>query len=182
MNKKLVGTAVVGAAILALVAAQFWGGHEAPAATPPTAMIEGRLQTYEFRDAAGGRGWAIEIPVPADWAVTEDKDRATYRHDELLLETDRLPIEQEGARSGLAALAAKVHHDPSDVKPAQVEGFDDAAEWDYTYLREGILTRAAVVGFGTSGSLVTIRFEAPPDEFERNRGVLDAALHVTGAG
>ncbi|RSM42991.1 hypothetical protein DMA12_20340 [Amycolatopsis balhimycina DSM 5908] len=185
MNKKLVGAAVVGAAVVALVAAQFWGGDEAPAATPspsPPPVIEGKLQTYRFPDVAGGRGWAIEIPVPADWAVTQDKDRATYRHGELLLETDRVPIEQEDPRSGLAAIAAKAHHDPSDVKPVHVEGFEDAAEWDYTYLREGIPTRAAVVGLGAGDSLVTIRFEAPPAEFDRNRGVLDAALHVEDAG
>lgn len=183
MNKKLVGVAVVGAAIVALVAAQFWGGDEAPAATPPPPpIIEGKLQTYEFPGVAGGRGWAIEVPVPADWAVTEDKDHATYRHGELLLETDRVPIEQEDARSGLAAIAAKAHHDPQDVKPVHLETFDDAAEWDYTYLREGIPTRAAVVGLGSGDSLITIRYEAPPAEFDRNRGVLDAAMHVTGAG
>jgi hypothetical protein len=186
MNKKLVGTAVIGAAVVALVAAQFWGGDEAPAAAPPPPppppMIEGKLQTYRFPDVAGGRGWAIEIPVPADWAVTEDKDRATYRHGELLLETDRVPIEQEDARSGLAAIVAKAHHDPQDVKPVHVEEIDDAAEWDYTYLREGVPTRAAVVGLGAGDSLVTIRFEALPAEFDRNRGVLDAALKVSAPG
>jgi hypothetical protein len=194
MNKKLVGTAVVGAAVLAIVAAQLWGGSDAsPAATPPSppappspsappSIIEGKLQTYRFPDVAGGRGWVIEIPVPAGWAVTNDGDRATYRHGDLLLETDRVPIEQEDARSGLAAIAAKAHQDPADVKPAHVEEIDDAAEWDYTYLREGIPTRAAVVGLGAGDSLVTIRFEAPPAEFDRNRGVLDAALKVSAPG
>ncbi|MEU5264983.1 hypothetical protein [Amycolatopsis sp. NPDC021455] len=188
MNKKLVGTAVVGVAVLAIVAAQVWGGSDAaPAAAPPPprpspSIIEGKLQTYQFPDVANGRGWAIEIPVPADWAVHQERDRATYRHGELLLETDRVPIEQEDARSGLAAIAAKAHHDPSDVKPVHVEEIDDAAEWDYTYLREGIPTRAAVVGLGAGDSLVTIRFEAPPAEFDRNRGVLDAALNVSAPG
>ncbi|WP_326944689.1 hypothetical protein OG439_33605 [Amycolatopsis sp. NBC_01307] len=188
MNKKLVGAAVVGAAILAVVVAQFWSG-EAPAAAPPPSTTtapspsaQPSVAEYAFPDVADGRGWAIRIPVPAGWAVTRDKDRASYRSGNLLLETDKVPITQEDALSGLKAIAAKTHYDGSVVTPAEAGDIPDAAEWDYTYLRDGTPERVAVVGLGAGDSLVTIRFEAPPAEFDRNRGVLDAAMKVSAPG
>jgi hypothetical protein len=178
MNKKLVGSAVIGAAVLAIVAAQFLGGSDAaPAAAPPPTtpgIIQGKLETYQLPDAAGP-GSAIEIPVPSSWAVSRDKERASYRQGELLLETDRVPITQEDALGGLRAVAGGqsgtvVEHAPIADR--------DAAEWDYTYERGGVPRRVAVVGVGAGDALVTIRFEAPAAEFERDRGVFDEALKL----
>jgi hypothetical protein len=186
MNKKLVGSAVVGAAILAIVVAQFWGGDdEAPAAAPPPpspSVAQPSMEEYEFPEVSGGRGWAIQIPVPSGWVVTHENDRASYRSGDLLLETDKVPITQEDTLSGLKAIAAKAHYDGSVVTPAEAGDIQDAAEWDYTYLRDGTPERVAVVGLGAGDSLVTIRFEAPPAEFDRNRGVLDAAMKVSAPG
>ncbi|MEU4517615.1 hypothetical protein AB0F52_02725 [Amycolatopsis sp. NPDC024027] len=194
MNKKLVGSAVVGAAVLAIVVVQFaGGGEEAPAAAPPpspsmpattTLPYQGTLEAYNFPDVAGGRGWSIQIPVPTGWTVTHENDRASYRSGQLLLETDKVPITQEDALSGLKAVAAKAHQTDSVVKPVAAGdiGEGDAAEWDYTYLRDGYPLRATVIGLGAGDSLVTIRYEAPPAEFDRNRGVLDAAMKVSAAG
>jgi len=190
MNKKLVGSVVVGAAVLAIVAAQFLsGGDEAPAAAPPPTTVptattlpsRGAFVAYQFPGVADGRGWSMQIPVPVDWAATHDKDRESYRHGDLLLETDRTPLEQEDPVSGLRAVAKAAGHGGSVVEHAPVADYD-AAEWDYTGTRDGSPRRVTVIGLGVGDSLVTIRFEAPPAEFERNRGVLDAALHVTGAG
>ncbi|MBE8523215.1 hypothetical protein ILP97_37980 [Amycolatopsis sp. H6(2020)] len=195
MNKKLVGSAVVGAAVLAVVVAQFvGGGDEAPAAAPPspppttmptatTLPYQETRQIYDFpaEVGRGTGGFDVEIPVPTGWAVTEDKDRASYRHGDLLLETDRLPLEQEDPVSGLRAVAKAGGHGGSVVGHAPVADYD-AAEWDYTDTRDGSPRRVTVVGLGVGDRLITIRFEAPPAEFERNRGVLDAALRVTGAG
>ncbi|WP_086844962.1 hypothetical protein [Amycolatopsis kentuckyensis] len=179
MNKKLVGSAVVGAAVLAVVVAQFvGGGAEAPAAAPPPPapkVIRDTLEIYRIPDATGP-GAAIEIPVPS-WAVSRDKERATYREGELLLETDRVQITQEDALGGLRAVAGRqggtvVEHAPIADR--------DAAEWDYTYERDGVPRRVTVVGLGAGDALVTVRFEAPVAEFERNRGVLDEALKIRG--
>ncbi|MEV7096081.1 hypothetical protein AB0M80_24845 [Amycolatopsis sp. NPDC051045] len=180
MNKKLVGSAVVGAAVLAIVVAQFvGGGDEAPAAAPPPPpapkFIRETLEIYQIQDATGP-GAAIEIPVPS-WAVSRDKERASYRQGELLLETDRVPITQEDALGGLRAVAGGqggtvVEHAPIADR--------DAAEWDYTYERDGVPRRVTVVGLGAGDALVTVRFEAPVAEFERNRGVLDEALKIRG--
>ncbi|MET8852095.1 hypothetical protein [Amycolatopsis sp. NPDC004625] len=193
MNKKLVGTAVVGVAVAAIVAAQFFGGDAGtPAAAPPpttpaptttTLPYQETKQIYDF-PAEGGRGtggFDIEIPVPTGWAVTEEKDRASYRHGDLLLETDRVPLEQEDPVSGLRAVAKAAGHGGTVTEHAQIF-YRDAAEWDYTDPNGGNPRRAAVVGLGVGDTLITIRFEAPPAEFERNRGVLDAALQVGGAG
>jgi hypothetical protein len=176
MNKKLVGSAVVGAAILAIVVAQFWRGGDAPAAAPPTSpsITQGALEVYRLAD---GPGSAIEIPVPSSWTVSRDKERASYRQGDLLLETDRVPITQEDALSGLQALAGRqggtvVEHSPIADR--------DAAEWDFTYERDGALRRVTVVGLGAGDALVTVRFEAPVAEFERNRGALDEALKIRG--
>jgi hypothetical protein len=185
MNKKLVGSAVVGAAILAIVVAQFRGGDEAPTAAPPPtspSVAQASMEQYEFPEVSGGRGWAIRIPVPSGWTVTHENDRASYRSGDLLLETDKVPITQEDTLSGLQAIAAKTHYDGSVVTPAEAGDIQDAAEWDYTYLRDGTPERVAVVGLGAGDSLVTIRFEAPPAEFDRNRGVLDAAMKVSAPG
>jgi hypothetical protein len=190
MNKKLVGSAVVGAAVVAVVAALVWGGtDEAPAAAPPPSTATPSppatppsMVEYAFPDVADGRGWAIRIPVPSGWAVTRENDRASYRSGDLLLETDKVPITQEDTLSGLKAIAAKAHYDGSVVTPAEAGDIQDAAEWDYTYLRDGTPERVAVVGLGAGDSLVTIRFEAPPAEFDRNRGVLDAAMKVSAPG
>ncbi|VVJ15147.1 Uncharacterised protein [Amycolatopsis camponoti] len=192
MNKKLVGSAVVGAAVLAIVVVQFvGGGEEAPAAAPPpspsmptttTLPSQGTLEAYNFPDVAGGRGWSIQIPVPTGWIVTHENDRASYRNGQVLLETDKVPITQEDALSGLKAVAAKAHQDGSVVKPVEAGDIQDAAKWDYTYVRDGYPERATVIGLGAGDSLVTIRYEAPPAEFDRNRGVLDAAMHVSAPG
>ncbi|KDN23589.1 hypothetical protein [Amycolatopsis rifamycinica] len=185
MNKKLVGSAVVGAAVLAVVAAQFLSGSDpAPAAAPPPtpapasapapAIVRGSLEIYPLSDATGP-GSAIEIPVPSSWAVSRDKERASYRQGDLLLETDRVPITQEDALGGLRSVAGGqggtvVGHAPIADR--------DAAEWDYTYARDGVPRRVTVVGLGAGDALVTVRFEAPVAEFERNRGVLDEALKI----
>jgi len=178
MNKKLVGSAVVGAAILAIVAAQFWRGEQAPAAAPPPSMppAQGTLEVYRLADA-DGPGSAIEIQVPSTWAVTRDKEHASFRQGDLLLETDRVPITQEDALSGLQAVAGRqggtvVEHAPIAER--------DAAEWDFTYERDGVPRRVTVVGLGAGDALVTVRFEAPAAEFDRSRGVLDEALKIRG--
>jgi hypothetical protein len=194
MNKKLVGSAVVGAAILAIVVAQFWSsGSDAPAAarkpsepvpapTTTTLPTQGLLETYDFPAQPGSEtgGFSIEIPVPATWAATHDKDRASYRHGDLLLETDRVPITQEDPVRGLRAIAHG-HGGTVVAHPPVMEDYD-TAEWDYTYERDGAVRQVTVIGIGVGDTLITIRFEAPPAEFENNRGVLDSALHVSGAG
>jgi hypothetical protein len=185
MNKKLLGSAVVGVAILAIVAAQFWGGSdEAPAAAPTTAppsIVQSSFEAYRFPDVAGGRGWTVEVPVPAGWAVTHDKDRASYRRGDDLLETDRLPITQEDVVSGLQAVAK------ADSRGGTVTATDpvadlDAAKWDYDFLSKGVPWRGTVVGLGAGDSLITIRYEAPAAEFDRDRGVLDAAMKISAPG
>ncbi|MCR6484251.1 hypothetical protein M8542_15620 [Amycolatopsis sp. OK19-0408] len=178
MKKQVVGGAVVGAAVLAIVVAQFWPGEDAPPAAPPplvaptttTVPTRGQLEVYRLAE-----GPAIEIPVPATWAVSRDKERASYRRGDLLLETDRVPITQEDAVGGLRAVAAGQGGTVAEHAPI---GDRDAAEWDYTYERGGVPRRVSVVGVGAGDALVTVRFEAPATEFERNRGVLDAALMI----
>ncbi|MEV5715642.1 hypothetical protein AB0L41_17225 [Amycolatopsis mediterranei] len=188
MNKKLVGSAVVVAAVLAVAAALFLGGGDpAPAAAPPPTSAppaaQQSIEEYYFPEVSGGRGWAIQIPVPSGWIVRHENDRASYRNGDLLLETDKVPITQEDPLSGLRAVAEKAHQDSSSVKPVQAGDFGDAAEWDYTYLRDGRYPeRVAVVGLGAGDSLVTIRYEAPPAEFDAHRGVLDAAMKVSAPG
>jgi hypothetical protein len=178
MNKKLVGSAVVGAAVVAIVVAQFWRGEEAPAAAPPPpsplSITQGALEVYRLADDPGS---AIEIPVPSTWAVTRDKEHASFRQGDVLLETDRVPITQEDALSGLQAVAGRqggtvVEHAPIADR--------DAAEWDFTYERDGVPRRVTVVGLGAGDALVTIRFEAPAADFERDRSVLDEALKIRG--
>ena len=192
MNKKLVGSAVVGAAVLAIVVAQFAGGGDEAAAPPPsttpapTATTLPYQETKEIYDfpAEAGRGtggFDVEIPVPTGWALTEDKDRASYRHGDLLLEADRVPLEQEDPVSGLRAVAKAAGHGGTVTEHPQIADYD-AAEWDYTDPGGGSPRRVSVIGLGVGETLITIRFDAPPAEFEPNRGVLDAALRVSGAG
>ncbi|HET6705004.1 hypothetical protein [Amycolatopsis sp.] len=184
MHKKLVGSAVIGAAVLAIVAAQFLsGGGNAPAPAPPPSpsptqpltIEQGQLQVYQLPDASGP-GSAVEIPVPA-WDVSRDKERASFRQGELLLETDRVPITQEDPVSGLRALAGS--RGGTVTEHAPIAG-RDAAQWDFTYERDGVPRRVTVVGLGAGDALVTVRFEAPAAEFERGRGVLDEALKIRG--
>jgi hypothetical protein len=178
MNKKLVGSTVVGAAVLAIVVVWFAGGEDAPAATPPPtpSITQGALEVYRLADA-DGPGSTIEIPVPSSWAVSRDKERASYRRGDLLLETDRVPITQEDALSGLQALAGRQGGTAVEHSPI---GDREAAEWDFTYERDGVPRRVTVVGLGVGDALVTVRFEAPVAEFERDRGVLDEALKIRG--
>jgi hypothetical protein len=178
MNKKLVGSAVVVAALVAVAVALLWPGEDAPAAAPPPSpspsVTQGTLEVYRLADA-DGPGSAIEIPVPS-WAVSRDKERASYRQGDLLLETDRVPITQEDALGGLQAVAGGqggtvVEHAPIADR--------DAAEWNFTYERDGVPRRVTVVGLGAGDALVTIRFDAPAADFERDRGVFDDALKIS---
>ncbi|MFI5584243.1 hypothetical protein ACIA5G_04360 [Amycolatopsis sp. NPDC051758] len=196
MNKKLVGSAVIGAAVLAIVVAQFWRGEEAPAAAPPppstsmptttTVPLKGEFVAYQFPDAAGGRGWSLQIPVPAGWAATDDKDRATYRRGDVVLEIDRVPLDQEDPMSGLVALDKKSAtfpgHSPGTVSPHDPVGGYDAAKWEFRYERDGVTRQVREIGIGVGEALVTIRYDAPVAQFTDNVEVLADALQVTGAG
>ncbi|SEF36701.1 hypothetical protein SAMN05421837_111122 [Amycolatopsis pretoriensis] len=191
MNKKLAGSAVVGAAVLAIVAALIWGGEEAPAAAPPppptptttTLPYQATKEIYDFPAEPGSEsgGFDFEIPVPTGWAVTHDKDRATYRSGELVLETDRVPITQEDALGGLQAIAKASPYGGTVAKHADV-AYDEAAEWDYSYVRDGVLRQVNLVGVGVGDVLITIRYEAPQPEFLGHLNVLADALEVSGAG
>ncbi|MFJ1760159.1 hypothetical protein ACIOD2_07570 [Amycolatopsis sp. NPDC088138] len=171
MNKK---PAVVGMALLAVVAG--CGNNDAPAAAPPPSAATGvaaeAVAIYPLPDEPGK---TLHIPVPSTWSVTHDKERASYRKGGLLLETDRVPITQEDALSGLQAVAngqgAVAEHAPIAER--------DTAEWDFTYERDGVPRRVTVIGLGAGDALVTIRFEAPAADFERDRSVLDNALKIS---
>ncbi|GAB3135310.1 hypothetical protein [Amycolatopsis sp. NPDC004378] len=186
MNKKLVGSAVVGAAVLAIVAAQLLsGGEDAPAAAPTTTTLpyQQTKEIYDFPAEPGSEtgGWDFEIPVPTGWAVAHDKDRATYRSGELVLETDRVPITQEDTLSALQAIANASPHPGTVAKHADV-GYREAAEWDYTYVRDGVVRQANLVGVGAGDVLITIRYEAPQPDFLGHLNVLAEALEVSSAG
>jgi hypothetical protein len=199
MNKKLVGSAVVGAAVAAIVVAQFLSGaDEAPAAAPPpsssapaptatTLPYQQTKQIYDFPAEPGSEtgGFDVEIPVPTGWTVTEDKDHATYRSGELVLETDRVPITQEDAFRGLMAiektaafpgyqLTTPTTHDPV--------GDYDAARWEFTYQRQGVTRQVREIGLGVGDVLITIRYDAPQAEFLDHVKVLEQALRISGAG
>lgn len=189
MNKKLVGSAVVGAAILAVVAAQFWDGEDAPVAAAPPAPTTTTLpyhetkEIYDFPAEPGSEtgGFDFEIPVPTGWTVTHEGDRATYRSGELVLETDRVPITQEDALSGLQAIANASSHPGTVAKHGDV-GDAESAEWDYSYVRDGVLRQVDLVGVGVGDVLITIRYEAPQPEFLTHLNVLADALEVSSAG
>ncbi|MDT7800886.1 MAG: hypothetical protein QOI78_4319 [Actinomycetota bacterium] len=195
MNKKLAGSAVVGVAILAIVAAQFWGGgDEAPAAAPPpstpttTALpYQETKEIYDFPAEPGSEtgGFDFEIPVPTGWAVTHDKDHATYRSGEFMLETDRVPLEQEDPLSGLAALdkAARLPgYRLSSLGDHAPVGDYDAARWEFTYQGQGVTRLVREIGVGVGDVLITIRYDAPETEFPEHVAVLADALEVSGAG
>ncbi len=195
MNKKLVGSAVVGAVALGIVVLQVLpsGGTTPPPApatasvTAPPSMQVGQLQVYRSPDVANGRGWDFEIPVP-DWAVANVDERATRTDPtgRLVLETNRIPLTQEDPLSGLRALEHSTHHESgyhltSVAEHAPVGGCD-AAEWDYTYDSAGIARQVSLVAVGIGDTMVTIGFDAPVADFAANRSVLDRALEVSDAG
>jgi hypothetical protein len=188
VEKKLVGAAVAGAAVLAVVVILLSGGGGEPAAAPPSSgtgaqPVRQAKEIYDFPAEPGSEtgGFDFEIPVPAGWAVTHDKDRASYRQGDLLLETDRVPITQEDAVSGLQAIA-KASPNPGTVTKHADVGGDEAAEWDYTYIRDGVVRQVNVVGVGIGEVLITIRYEAPQPTFPAHLNVLADALEVSSAG
>ncbi|WP_410669733.1 hypothetical protein [Amycolatopsis sp. cmx-4-68] len=196
MNKKLVGSAVVGAAVVAIVAAQFLSGPDAaPAAAPPsptapaptatTLPYQGAFVAYQFPDAAGGRGWSVQVPVPADWTVTHDKDRATYRSGETTLEVDRVPLTQEDPMGGLSALEKSAHYPGyqlSTIADHAPVGDLDAARWEFSYQGEGGTRQVREIGIGVGDALITIRYDAPQAEFLDHVKVLEEALKVSAPG
>lgn len=200
MNKKLVGSAVVGAAVLAVVVAQFaGGGDDAPAAAPaPSAPVPsvpptpapstqvGHQEVYRFPEVANGRGWDFAIPVPP-WPSDHVGDHATYTDPtgRLILETDRVPLTQEDPLSGLKALA-KSNYDPgyrlTSFGEHEPVGSCDAARWDFTYQRQGVTRQVREIGVGTGEVLITIRYDAPQADFAANLPILTEALQVEDAG
>ncbi|MFF1612205.1 hypothetical protein ACFVYA_30865, partial [Amycolatopsis sp. NPDC058278] len=148
--------------------------------------LKGEFVAYQFPDTAGGRGWSLQIPVPVDWAATHDKDRATYRRGDVVLEVDRVPLEQEDPMSGLVALDKKSAtlpgHSPGTVGPHDPVGGYDAAKWEFRYEGDGVARQVREIGIGVGEALVTIRYDAPVAQFTDNVKVLADALRVTGAG
>lgn len=169
VNTKL--AAVAGLALLAIVAGC---GEDAPSAAPPPASPGAAARAVALYPLPDEPGTTLHIPVPATWTVTHDKERASYHQGDLLLEIDRVPITQEDALSGLEAVA---HGQGTVADHAPIDG-RDAAEWDFIYDRGGVPRRVTVVGVGAGDALVTVRFDAPAAEFDRNRGVLDEALKI----
>ena len=191
MKKQVVASAAVGAVAVAIVAAQFWPTAEpAPTPTPgPTtvpAIQFGHQEVYTFPAADDGSIRSFAIPVPA-WPSDHAGERATYTEPggRLTLQTDRVPLEQEDPLSGLQALAKKNqdpgYHLASFTEHAPV-GSNDAAEWDFTYQRDGVERQVRLVGVGVGEVLITIRFEAPQPEFEANQTILTEALKVVDPG
>jgi hypothetical protein len=193
MNKKLVGSAVVVTAVLAIVAAQLLsGGDDAPSAAPPPSTTAAptiqvaHQEVYRFPDAADGRGWNFAIPVPP-WPSSHVGDHATYTDHTtgVVLETDRVPLDQEDPVSGLAALA-KASHDPgyrlTSIGGHEAIAASDAGQWDFTYQRQGATRQVREVGVGTGDVLITIRYDAPQPVFQANLPVLTQALQVAAAG
>jgi len=189
MNKKLVGAAVAGAAVVAVVVVLVASSGGEPAAAPPPASTAAAPPAQQAKETYGSPaqpgsetgGFGIEIPVPAGWAVTHDKDHASYRQGDLLLETDRVPIAQEDALSGLQAIA-KASPNPGTVTKHDDVGGNDAAEWDFTFVRDGVVRQVEVVGVGFGDALITIRYEAPQPTFPAHLNVLTDALEVSSAG
>ncbi len=180
-------SAAVGTVAIAIVAAQFWPSAEpAPTPTPVPSVQVAHREVYTFPDVANGRGWSFAIPVPA-WPSDRVGEQATYTDPtgRLTLQTDRVPLAQEDPLSGLRALAKKNqdpgYHLTSLAEHAPVSECD-AAEWDFTYQREGVTRQVRLVGVGTGDVLITIRYEAPQPEFEANQSVLADALDVEDAG
>ncbi|MGK3200897.1 hypothetical protein [Amycolatopsis sp. MEPSY49] len=191
MNKKLVGSAAIGAAVLAIVAAQFLsGGDDAPAAAPPPSPAPtiqvAHQEVYRFPDVADGRGWNFAIPVPP-WPSDHVGDRATYLDSAggVVLETDRVPLDQEDPVSGLRALA-KANQDPgyrlTSIAEHEPVASSDAGEWDFTYQKQGATRQVREIGVGTGDVLITIRYDAPQPAFEANLPVLTHALQVQAPG
>ncbi len=192
MKQRTVGFALVGTVILAIVAA-CGDGAAAPApvsTTPtPTATGAGNRQIYDFPAEPGSEtgGWDFEIPVPKDWPVTHDKNKATYTDPsgKLVLETDWKQLDQEDPLSGLKAVAKASsypgYHETRLVEHGAVGG-DDAAQWDFTYLRDGVTRQVSVVGIGVGEVLFTIRYEAPQPDFLAHESVMASALEITSAG
>jgi hypothetical protein len=189
MNKKLVGSAVVGAAVLAIVVAQFVGGGDEPpaAAPPPSPYLQvGHLEVYTFPESANGRGSNVSIPVPA-WPSDHVGDHATYTDPSgrFVLETDRVPLAQEDPLSGLKA-RAKADQPPgyrltAFAEHAPVDSYD-TAEWDFTYQRQGETRQVREIGLGAGEVLITIRYDAPQADFPANLAVLTEALTASDAG
>jgi hypothetical protein len=192
MNRKLVGSAVVGAAALAIVVAQFAGGEDASkAAPPPTATMptattlpyQQSFEVYRFPPAEGDQGWPMQIPVPTGWTETHDANRATYRSGEFVLETDRAPLGQRDPMLALASaeqttrrpgyrLHAVATHPPVGGYPA--------AKWEYSYQRDGSTRQVREIWIAVRDAMITIRYDAPESQFVEHVKVIDDALKISG--
>ena len=161
-----------------LVAACSPGGGETPA--PTTSAQAGSSLVYDFPAEEGRDGFSFRIPVPG-WPVKREQDKATYTDPsgKLVLEADRKPIEQEDTLSALQAVA-KANSNPgyrlTTLATRADVGGDEAAQWDFTYTRDGAPRQATVVGVGIGDVMITIRYDAPTQDFAANRKVLDDAL------
>jgi hypothetical protein len=169
-----------------LAAACSSSGGETAAPSPTPSATSAHQEIYKFPEAADGRGWDFAIPVPA-WPSEHVGEHATYTdpNGRLTLQTDRVPLEQEDPLSGLRALAKK-NQDPGYKLTSLAEhapvASSDAAEWDFTYQRDGVTRQVRLVGVGIGEVLITIRFEAPQPDFEANQSVLADALEVAAPG
>src|SRR6185369_4658263 len=97
------------------------------------------------------------------------KDRETYRRGDVVLEIDRVPLEQEDPMSGLVALDKKSatlpDHSPGTFSPHDPVGGYDAAKWEFGYVRDGVTRQVREIGIGVGEALVTIRYDAPVAQF-----------------
>jgi eukaryotic-like serine/threonine-protein kinase len=147
---------------LVLVAILFTNGREIFTSEGRTNRIIASVDWWEYTDPETG----FKIDYPSDWRVTREGNYTDFRHPNAAAAL-RVVVQDSNARSAESAWlelegrfrAAQPTYSRIRLEPTEFKGYN-AAEWEFTYSRQGVQLHNLDLGVVTGKKGFTLNFES----------------------
>jgi serine/threonine protein kinase len=168
-------TGICAAVTLVLIAILFTNGREIFTDDGRTKRIIASVEWSEYTDPATG----FKIDYPSDWRVTRDGQYTDFRHPDAAAAL-RVVVQDSNARSAEAAWldlerrfrAEQQSYSRIRLEPREFKDYT-AAEWEFTYVRQGVQLHNLDLGVVTGTKAFTLNFESRASNWDVVRALME---------